>query len=507
MKINKLFGAKEEPVPYHPEKDPKYDVPINAEELKKIFADCDDFVATPVHIGGKKSRTVSICFLDGVVSGVTVSELVLRPLSDPYRFGCFKTDKELADIISTGAVYGYSVKRCNDTDTLVNLLLNGFCALVFDEIEFAVCFETRTSDKRQTEKPDNEKSVRGAKDSFVETIRNNTSLVRRKLRNPNLKIKQHIVGRQTATNVAVVYIDGLTDPDTVDEVTRRILRMDTEGILGPAALEEYICDNPYTPLPQVVTTERPDRFCMELLEGRVGILIDGLPFGYMAPGTFTQFLKVPEDEANHWVVASAMTFLRYFALCLSLFLPAFYVAIAVYHQEMIPTRLMISIIESKQDVPFTTVMEVFGILVAFELLQEAGLRLPTPVGETIGIIGALIVGQSAVEAKVISPIVIIVVATAGISGYTIPSQELSLAIRIFRFLNVIISTLLGMFGIAVSVVLFIYRLCSIESFGVTYMTPFAGRYTDDTGGLFRKPLIWTKFRDRAFKPQNIRNQR
>ncbi|MBQ5810164.1 MAG: spore germination protein, partial [Clostridia bacterium] len=371
----------------------------------------------------------------------------------------------------------------------------------------AVCFEAKTNDRRHTSSPTIEKSVRGAKDAFIETMRANTSLVRRKIRNPKLMVQEMVIGRQTATNVSVVFIEGLTNPELVKELKKRLENMDTQGILGPAHLEEYICDNPYTPFPQVITTERADKFCMNLLDGRAGLFIDGLPFGYMVPGTFSQFLKVPEDHANHWTISSFMTYLRYFALMLALFLPAFYVAVSVYHQEMLPTKLMLSIIESKQNVPFSTVLEVFGILVAFELLQEAGLRLPTPVGETIGIIGALIVGQSAVEARVVSPIVIIVVATAGIAGYTIPSQELSYAVRLFRFLNLIIASFLGLFGLAVGVTLFVYMLCSLESFGVNYMTPFAGRYVDSARGIFRIPFFMDKFRDKALNPQNRRNQK
>ncbi len=502
-----FLSRKGENVPYHPPKDPRFDMEISSENVKSLYGGSDDFHIHTVCIGSHRNQAVHLCFLDGVVSGNDINKMVLEPLTDPRRFGRFTCDSELYRRLLTGSVFSGSLKKAEDMDTLVQLLDNGFCAVIFDSLGKAVCYEVKTNDRRHTSQPTIEKSVRGAKDAFVETVRANTSLVRRKIRNPHLRFKELTVGRQTATNVTVVYIEGLTNPDLVNEVVSRIENMDTQGILGPAHLEEYICDNPYTPFPQIITTERSDKFCMNLLDGRAGIFIDGLPFGYMVPGTFSQFLKVPEDQANHWTISSFMTYLRYFALVLALFLPAFYVAVAVYHQEMIPTKLMLSIIESKQNVPFSTVVEVFGILVAFELLQEAGLRLPTPVGETVSIIGALIVGQSAVEAKVISPIVIIVVATAGISGYTIPSQELSYAVRLCRFANVIIVTFLGLFGMAVAVTMFIYLLCSMESFGVNYMTPFAGRYVDRPRGLFRMPLFTDKFRDRSLKPLNRRNQK
>jgi hypothetical protein len=210
------------------------------------------------------------------------------------------------------------------------------------------------------------------------------------------------------------------------------------------------------------------------MEGRVGIIIDGLPLGFMAPGTFSQFFKVPEDHANHFLVASGLTLLRYFSLILALILPAFYVSVTMYHQEMLPLKLMESIIEAKQSVPFPTAFEVLGMLVAFELLQEAGLRLPAPIGETVSIFGAIIVGQSAVEAKVVSPIVVIVIALAGIAGYTVPNQDTAVAVRICRFILVIMAVFMGMFGLAIGVALMLYHLSSLETLGVPYMAPFAG---------------------------------
>lgn len=492
---------------YHPPQKPKYDMELNSRNIRQLFETCDDFHLHKVCIGSHKCHKVYLAFLDGVVSANDVSRLVLEPLSDPERFGLFKTDEDLYERMLSGTVYSSSLKKCEETDEAIRLLVNGFCLVIFDSLGKAIGFEAKTNDRRHTSQPLIEKSVRGSKDAFVETFRANTSLVRRKIRNPKLKVKEMVIGRQTATNVAIVYIEDLTNPDLVAELENRLKNMDTQGILGPAHLEEYICDNPYTPFPQIITTERSDKFCMNLLDGRAGIFIDGLPFGYLVPGTFSQFLKVPEDHANHWTISSFTTYLRYFALVLALFLPAFYVAVAVYHQEMLPTKLMLSIIESKQNVPFSTVVEVFGILISFELLQEAGVRLPTPVGETVSIIGALVVGQSAVEAKVISPIVIIIVATAGIAGYTIPSQELSYAVRLCRFANIIVATFLGLFGLAVAVTMFFYLLCSMESFGINYMTPFAGRYIDSAKGLFRIPFFLDKFRDSALKPQNKRNQK
>ena len=332
----------------------------------------------------------------------------------------------------------------------------------------------KSPQRRQVSEPKEEKVVKGSKDAFVETIRVNTSLVRRKLRDKRLKIRQMTLGEKSGTIVSVVYRDGFTNKEMVEETCRRLGDIKCEGVITTAVIEENICDDPRSPFPQLISTERPDKFALNILEGRVGILVDGLPLGYLAPGTFSQFMKVPEDESEHFIVASAITVLRYISFFITLLLPGFYVAVAMYHQEMIPTKLMQSMIEAKQSVPFPTAVEVLMMLVAFELLQEAGLRLPSPIGMTVSIIGALIVGQSAVEARVVSPVVVVVIALAGIAGYTMPNQDMASALRLFRFLLTLTAILLGMFGLAVGSALILYHLSGLESFGVPYMTPFAG---------------------------------
>jgi len=274
-----------------------------------------------------------------------------------------------------------------------------------------------------------------------------------------------------------------------------------EGILNAAELEENIVDTPQSLFPQVITTERPDKFCLNLLEGRVGIIADGLPIGFLVPGTVSQFVKVPEDHANHFIVASVLTILRYISIIITAIVPAFYVAVAMYHQEMLPMKLIQSIIDAKQSVPFPTATEVLMMLVAFELLQEAGLRLPNPVGQTVSIIGALIVGQSAVEAKVVSPVVVVVVALSGICGYTMPNQDFAAALRVCRFLLVITAIVAGMFGLVIGAAMIIHHLCSLESFGVAYMSPFAGsKGSHRMRALLRMPMSRKKEREPELNP-------
>lgn len=499
---------KQEDIPYHPPKDPVYDLPLCSESIRALFTDCTDFEERELWIGGKKDFPVWLFFIDGLVSGSEVAENVVRPLTDVRRMGGVRDEEQAREKILAGLVYGAACSPCTTTDEAVTALVNGFCLFVFDGLQTAVSFEVRTSNHRGIEEPRSEQALKGARDSFVETIRINTSLVRRHLRSPALKTLPTTVGRKSNTRAEIVYMDGVADPAIVEKLRSRLDSIDMDGVITTTALETYISDSHRSPFPQLMITERPDRFCLNLLEGRVGLLVDGLPLGWMMPATLSQNLRVPDDISKHFAVASALTLLRHIALFITLLLPAVYVAIAMYHQEMFPIRLLLSVIESKQAVPFSTAIEVLSMLIAFELLQEAGLRLPSSIGETISIIGALIVGQSAVEAKVISPIAVIVVATAGIAGYTIPNQDLAQALRMTRFALVLTAIFAGLFGIVAGCILLVWHLCSLDSFGQAYIDLASER---DDGSLLRAltqpPIRRQKLRDEKLRTPDRRRQK
>ena len=491
-----LKGKAKTPAPPEPESG----APVSAAALEAVFEGCYDFEARDVHIGGDTARLARLCFIDGLVSGSDVAEQVIRPLTDPKRFGAVTDIKAVVSMLLGGSVYVYTAKRRDKLGELAGDLLNGFCALVFDGEKTAVTFEVKSPQRRSVDAPKEEKVIKGAKDAFVETMKINTTLVRRKVRNAHLKIKEFHLGQRADTAAALIYIDGFTNEGIVAEASRRLERIKAEGVLTSAVIEENIVDNYRSPFPQVISTERSDKFCMNLLEGRVGILVDGLPLGFLVPGTFSQFMKVPEDHSGHFIVASALTLLRYLAVFLTLLAPAFYVAVAMYHQEMIPTRLMQSMIEARSSVPFPTAVEVILMLLAFELLQEAGIRLPSPIGETVSIIGALIVGQSAVEASVVSPVVVVVIALAGIAGYTMPNQDMGSALRLCRFLLVLAAIALGMFGVATASAILVYHLASLESYGVPYMSPFAGSEGRHLSrALFRRSMTVKRDREPELK--------
>ncbi len=479
---------------------------LNPESLARTFAGCGDYQARRIRLGGAAgSLTAVLCCLDGMVSGNAVSGDVLRPVTESERFGGVCSGQEAADRLCEGLAWFYAARRRDTLEAVTEDLLFGCCAVVFEGV--AVTFETRQPQGRGVEKSETEKGVKGAKDSFTEVYRQNTALLRQRIRTPDLKLAEVTVGRRTRTRAAVAYISGLTNSGVVEEVLRRLSEIDIDGALTTGSLEEYLLPR-LSPFPQLTVTERPDRFALELLEGRAGLLVDGLPLGFLMQGTLAQQLKVTEDRAGHPLAASALTLLRYAALFLSVLLPALYVVVTVFHQEMLPDKLLLSVIRSKQDVPFSTAAETLGMLLAFELLQEAGLRLPESVGETVSIIGALIVGQSAVEAKVISPIVVIVVAIAGITGYTTPNQDLAAAARLCRFALVLLGLGLGIYGLVFGLILLTYYLCTLESFGTPYLAPFCGGSAGEVlRALVRLPLKKLKERPKALHPEDVRNQK
>ena len=476
----------------------EYPKEISCANVEKVFADAADLVVRPLSIQGV---TATAYFIDGLTSGSEIAEYVLQPMAQNLS----GTAEEQYTGCLDGTVYSAVAKQVQDMQQLCLLLVNGFCVVVYDTIGKAVAFEAKTGEKRAPAAPEVENTVKGPKDAFTETNRTNTSLIRRHLRSPFLRIYETQVGRRSLTNVSLLWIDGITDPALVQRMKKRLQDIDVDGFLTPAAVEEYVTGSRSTAFPLLQYTQRTDKFSKGLLDGRVGLIVDGLPQGYLAPAELTAFLTSPEDQGVDHISASCVRVLRYGALLISLLLPALYVAMAAFHQEMIPTKLLLSMIESKQQVPFPTVFEVIGILMAFEILQEAGIHLPQSLGQTVSIIGGLVVGTAAVEAKIISPAALIVVSVAGICGYAIPGRELAGAVRVWRFILTLAAAAAGLFGLSVGLIALLLHLAGLSSFGLAYLRPFE-RGTI-RGVLLRKRLIKEKFRDPALDTEDLRRQK
>ena len=436
------------------------------ESITALFGSTGDFIARKLQCGG---HTVYAYMIDGLIASATASETVLKPLSR-LPSGPIQA---LYDAALDGTVYNNVADPCADEKTVAAKLVNGFLVVLFPGAG-AVAFEVKSPEKRGIAPPTVENTVKGPKDAFTENIRTNTGLLRRHLRSEGLRFSQTTAGTLTRTNLAVAWVEGITDPELVSRLLKRLDSMDAGSLLTPADVEEQVTGSRATPFPLYQYTERTDKFARGLLSGRVGLLVDGLPQGYLLPVDVGYLMTSPEDEGMDYVSASFIRILRYGALLLSLLLPGVYVALTAFHQQMIPLELLEAIIKSKQSVPFSTAAEALGLLLAFELLQEAGIHLPQSVGQSVSIIGGIVVGTAAVEASLISPAALIAVSLSGICGFALPSRDFAQAARLFRFGFAILGAFAGLFGVTVGFIAMLIHLAGLTSLDVPYLMPFSG---------------------------------
>lgn len=460
--------------------------------ISDVFEDAADFVRRELRWG---DFTVYAYAIDGLVAAAYVSDYIFKPIAQQAAGSSMK---ELYRRAMDGVIYNSVAVPCKDLNHISQLLVNGFCVVLFPKVG-AIAYEVKTPDKRGPTAPEVENTVKGAKDAFVETVRSNTSYIRRHLRSPDLRIYETQVGRRSLTNVSVVWLKGITNPDLVEKMKKRICEIDIDGLISPSSVEEYVTGSRATAFPLLQYTERPDRFSQGILDGRVGLLVDGLPLGYLAPADLMYLMESPEDRGRDYIGASAVRLLRYLALLGGLLLPGIYIALATYHQAIIPLPLLRSIIESKQSVPFSTAAEVLGLLVAFELLQESGIHLPQAIGQSVSVIGGIVVGTAAVEAGIISPVALIMVSIAGICGFVLPNRDLANALRVWRFGIAVLSAFAGLYGTLAGILILLIHLSGLQCLGVNYLSL--------TGKIFRRRLQNSKFRSAKLHPKDRRNQK
>lgn len=468
----------------------------NVKQLKDIFEDCTDVVFREFTTGGRCPVRVLLLYVDGLTNSILLSEglmtnIMIRSLSleraEPLEAeNAFQVIKERLLAIS-------EVTETGQINQLVDQVLSGSSALLVDGSAKALIVSAKGWESRAVNEPESETVVRGPRDGFVENLRVNTAHLRRRIRTSRLKMERMRIGLLTKTDVLIVYIKGIANDKVIDEVKQRLSRINTDSILESGYIAELIEDEPFSLFAQINATERPDKVAAGLLEGQVAIMVDNTPFVLLVPITFIQLLQASEDYYNRYPWATFVRLLRFVALNIALLLPSLYVAVTTYHQEMIPTPLLISIAGAREAVPFPAFVEAVIMETIFEILREAGVRLPRAVGQAVSIVGALVIGEAAVSAGLVSPAMVIVVALTAIASFTFPSLESAIAIRLIRFPMIFLAGALGLFGIIVGLLAILIHLCTLRSFGVPYLSPLAPMSLRDLKDSFIRFPWWAMF--------------
>ncbi|AKN30140.1 spore gernimation protein GerA [Clostridium carboxidivorans P7] len=466
------------------------DLDSNINKIKEKVGFSSDVTVRKFTVAPGTEMKAAVIFIKGLVEREVVNEQVIGALMLNDRFSGAKDNVEFFQTIKEYGIPNTYLNEEFDVDKIVSELIDGNTILLLDKMDKVLITGSSGWKDRAISEPTSENVVRGPKDGFTENIENNTALIRRRIKSPNLRVELFRIGTKTKTMVLIVYLEGTAKEGVVQEVRKRLGRIEIDGILESGYIEELIEDTPMSPFPQIEHSERPDKVSASILEGRVAVLIDTTPYVLMVPTIFFQFMQAADDYYERFPIGSLTRCVRIVAYFVSVTFPAMYIALTSFHQEMIPTTLALSIAASREGVPFPSIGEAFMMEGTFEILREAGLRLPRQAGQAVSIVGGLVIGQAAVQAGIVSQAMVIVVSITGISSFAIPAFNAAASGRLLRFPLMMLASILGLPGILAGLSIIIIHLNSLRSFGVNYMEPFVSANKNEFKDIFIRSPWW-----------------
>lgn len=472
-----------------------YNYDENLKCIEDSFYDCPDVVRRTINL--KNHQRGCLFYVRGLVN----TDLIQRDfINHVLSFDHFDIT-EMKNIENHMPVA--RISYISTVQEAINDILSGNTVFICENSNIAISCELKKFEKRSIEEPVTEKNVRGSHEGFIEDISTNMSILRRKIKNNNLKFKKFKIGASTHQTVAIAYIDNIANKELLQKLYDKISTLDYDGYIGIGYIEQMITDNKKSVFPQYQATERPDKATAALLEGRFVIMLEGTPVVLVVPISFFSLLEAPDDYNSHWIPGSFIVILRLNAVLIAIFLPGMYIAILTYHYYIVPMNLLVPIAQSRTQVPFPPVIEAFLMELVLELLREASIRLPTYIGSTIGVVGGLIIGQAAVEANIVSNLMVIVVAVTAIASFVMVNYDMGLAIRMLRFIVMIAAAVFGIVGLIVCMILIISHLMSLDSLGQPYLQPIEPlKVRDLKDTVIRSPFKYQKYRPDIAKPKD-----
>ncbi|MGA4466892.1 spore germination protein [Bacillus bombysepticus] len=464
--------------------------------IKKIFHQSADLIEHPLKL--KTNTEVVLYYFEGLTDGVTLKDNVITPL---LRF----VNKD-AQIFDSNIITAHTEKALT-WDKVVKGLLEGKSILFMEGENSALIINTGGWAERNVQEPVTEVTIKGSHDGFIENASKNLGLIRRYISSIQLKTKKLTVGDRASTNVYLIYLEDVANQEVIEEAENRIKNIKTDTILGIGELSNFIKDQKWSPFPQTYLSERPDAICYHILDGKVAILLDRSPSAMIIPMDLIGFFQTPDDYNMSWIIASSLRLLRFLGFLIAIFLPAVYIAIVSFHFEVIPLDLYISIASSRIKVPFSPLMEALIMEVTLEMLREAGVRLPQPIGQTIGIVGGIVIGQAAVQAGLVSNIMVIIVSITAIASFIVSNYELTGSIRLIRFPMMLLAFSYGVVGIVSGMMILLAHFVTLTSYGTPYSTPVAPfRVQDFRDAFIRFPTHMLTMRSSIGQPKQQKKQ-